>query len=164
MRTHLYPVYCVSNLCLFPVYETREEYREATGVEPPPFDSNKPVKLWFDPSALRSTKRKLVYENVAAYAENGAPLIGSDGNPALEPLLIDRQEAGTVNIPSEREWSNWGIDIPVPMRPLDPGEELYFQYGGIIGVRDPSGDAGGAFTKSDRALLRAIAAKLGIGA
>jgi hypothetical protein len=165
-----YPTYGISNLYLFPVYQTREAYREATGVEPPPYDQNRPVKSWFDPKAAASPKRKLIYENVIAFADNGVPLVGPAGEPVLEPLLIDRDEAATVNIPRKEfkenvaELPQKGIEIPVPLRALEPGEELYFQFGNTVAVKNIDLFSGleEGFTRTDRAMLRAIATKLGV--
>ena len=99
MATSTEPTYGLANLHLFPVYQTREEYRQKTGQEAPPFDPGKPVKSWCDPAAMASTRRKLIYENVVAIADSGRPLAGPNGQPMLEPLMIDREFAAVVNIP-----------------------------------------------------------------
>lgn len=167
-----YPTYGLANLYLFPVYQTREEYRQKTGMEAPPFDPTKPVKSWFDPTAASSTRRKLVYDNVVAIADNGLPLADTSGHPMLEPLMIDREFAAVVNIPVKdftgqiQEAHPVGVEIPVPLRALDPGEELFFGFGGVVMVRNPKEfeklEVG--FLHEDRLLLRAIASKLGITA
>ncbi len=160
--------YGLENLHLFPVYQTREEYKQATGQEPPPFDPTKDFKAWFDPQAAANPKRKIVYENVIAYAANGVPLVGPDGKPMLEPLMIDRDFAGIVNIPPKGPGMldpvGTGMEIPVPLRALAPEEELYLQFGGTVAVRNKTVAASmePGFNSADRALLRAIAEKLGV--
>ena len=166
--TTLNPIYGISQLYLFPVFQTREAYRLATGMEAPPYDASKPLKSWFDPRALDNPRRKVIYENVIAYAANGAPLVGPDGKPVLEPLVIDKEIAAAVNIPRKGpgipEQPVTGQEIPVPMRPLAANEEFFFQFGGSVAVRntDLVDSLESGFTVRDRTLLKAIADKLGI--
>jgi hypothetical protein len=166
--TSLNPTYGISQLYLFPAFQTREAYRLATGMEAPPYDPSRPLKAWFDPKALENPRRKIVYENVIAYAANGAPLVGPDGKPVLEPLVIDREIAATVNIPPKGpglpEQPVTGQEVPVPLRPLASNEELFFQFGGSVAVRntDLIDNMESGFTVRDRVLLRAIADKLGV--
>jgi hypothetical protein len=164
-----YPTYGISNLYLFPLYQTREAYREATGKEAPPYNPLKPIKSWFDPKASENPRRKLVYDNVIALADNGQPLVDENGRPFLEPLLIDREDAAAVNIPikgfDRAPEPTTGFEVPVPLRALEPGEELYFQFGGAIAIRNTTlwEQLEEGFTASDRALLHSIAEKLGVG-
>lgn len=163
-----FPTYGLETLYRFPVFQTREAFKQATGVDAPPFDPTKDFKSWFDPQAASNPRRKVVYDNVIAYAANGAPLVGPDGMPMLEPLVIDREFAVTVNIAMKGvgvlDEHGTGHDVPVPLRPLDPEEEPYLQFGGTVAVRNktlfPVVDSG--FSAADRALLKAIADKLGI--
>lgn len=163
-----YPTYGIHELYLFPVFQTREAYREATGQEPPPYDPHKPIKSWFDPKAADSPRRKVVYDNVLAIGENGYPLAGPDGKPMLEPLVIDKEQAATVNIPPKKPGTPdqpvTGHEVPVPLRALAPNEELYFQFGGSVAVRnkDLVARMQEGFTFEDRALLHRIAEKLGV--
>lgn len=165
-----YPTYGITHLYLFPVYQTREAYQQATGMEAPPYDPTKPIKSWFDPKAAENPSRKIVYDRVIALADNGAPLASLDGKPVLEPLLMDRPIAATVNIPVKGrdipDQVPTGFEVPVPLRALDADEELYFQFGGSIAVKNKKlfGQLEtGGFTAADRALLQAIAEKIGIG-
>jgi len=162
-----YPKYGLSNLYLFPYYQTREDYERAVGQAPPPWDPNRPPKYWFDPNARQSTRRNVVYDFVIATSESGTPLVGSDGKPMLDLLVLPKEEAATVNIPPKDVANVPGADrpeVPCPLRALEPDEELFFDFGGIVAVKNknlyPSLEVG--FTAEDRALLRAIAAKLGV--
>jgi len=162
-----YPKYSLDKLYLFPYYQTREDYRRATGQEPPPWDPNRPPKYWFDPNARLSTRRNVVYDCVIATSESGKPLMGPDGKPMLDFLVLTKEEAATVNIPPKDVSNVPGADkpeVPCPLRPLEPGEELFFDFGGIVAVKNtelyPQLEVG--FTAQDRALLRAIAQKLGV--
>lgn len=162
--------YSIQTLYLFPIFQTREEYRNKIGNEPPPFDPSKPVKSWFDPQALSNPRRKIVYDNVLAQADNGAPLVDADGKPFFEPLLIDREDAAAVNIPIKdftgqipEQQTTAEPEVPVPMRALMPNEELVMGFGNLVTVRNKTFLIETAhFTVDDRKLLHAIAVKLGV--
>lgn len=162
--------YSIQTLYLFPVFQTREEYKAKVGNEPPPFDPSKPVKCWLDPQAHANPRRKIVYDNVLAIADNGAPLVDADGKPFFEPLLIDREDAGTVNIPIKDFTGNipeqqaTGTEVPVPLRALMPNEELVMGgFGNLVTVRNKTFLIETAhFTVDDRKVLHAIAVKLGV--
>ena len=40
------PKYGLDKLYLFPYYQSREQYRAATGEEPPAFDPTRPPQYW----------------------------------------------------------------------------------------------------------------------
>jgi len=161
--------YGIHKLYLFPTYATREEFREATGQEPPEWNPYRQPKSWFDPKAKNSATRKLVYEPVLATPpETGAVLAGLDGKPAFDALVLDRDEAANVNIPPKGTGMTNvpGADqpeVPGPLRPLEPNEDLFFWFGRAVMVRNldlyepPPG-----FLEQDRRLLKAIASKLGV--
>ena len=160
--------YGIERLYLFPYYQTREAYQKATGVEPPKFDGAKPPKLWFDPAAKDSIRRNIAYDRVISYAVNGALLFDENDKPLLEGLVLNKEEAATLNIPP-RGLGMANIpgadkpEIPPPLRALAADEEFFVPFGGIVGVRikgtlEP--DRG--FTEEDRTLLLAIARKLGV--
>jgi hypothetical protein len=161
-----YPIYGLENLHLFQRYQTREDYQKATGAEPPPFDERKAPKYWFDPNAKDSVRKSVVYDNVVLVDErSGAAVPGPDGKPQLDTLLLSRDEAGTVNIPPNA--SNVpGTDVPevpMPLRALEPGEELCFQFANVVAVRNVElfESLKEGFTAADRALIQSIARKLG---
>ncbi len=165
-----YPKYSITNLYLFPTYGTREDFQKATGQEPPAWNPHRQPKTWFDPGARKSASRRIVYERALATSpDTDRPLFDSQGRPQLDALVLDREEAATVNIPP----TGLGMtnvagadvpEVPVPMRPLEPNEELYRDFAGIIMVRNkdffPELEAG--FGEKDRALLVKIAKKLGV--
>ena len=160
--------YGIESLYLFPYFQTREDYQKATGVEPPKWDSTRPPKYWFDPAAKDSTRRNVTYDQVIAYSASGSPLFDDKGNPTLEMMMMNKDEAAGVNIPPQ----GLGIanvpgadkpEIPPPLRALRADEELFVPFGSIVAVRvkgtlEP--DRG--FTEEDRSVLLAVARKLGV--
>ncbi len=160
--------YGIERLYVFPYYQTREEYQKATGVEPPKFDGTKAPKYWFDPAAKGSTRRNMAYDYVLSYAVNGSPLFDENGKPMLEMLMLNKDDAATVNIPPKGlGMANIpGADkpeIPPPLRALNADEEFFVPFPGIIGVRiKGSLEPDRGFTEEDRSVLLAIAKKLGV--
>jgi hypothetical protein len=162
------PVYGISNLYLFPVYQTREAYKQATGQDAPPYDPAKRLKAWFDPTAASNPRLKIIYDTVLSMDDQGHAIAGPDGKPMLEPQVIARDEAGRVNIPVKGpgipDQPYTGPEWPVPLRALEPNEELFFQFMGIPAVKNkdlfPTVESG--FSGVDRKLLQAIAVKLGV--
>jgi len=164
-----YPKYSISNLYLFPVYATREEYQKATGQEAPAWNPYRQPKCWFDPKAKESASRRLVYEYALAMDDEGRFLRDANGNPMLDALVLDRDEAGSVNIPPRGTGATNvpgadAAEVPVPMRALEPNEELFFDFGGIPTVRNKDlwEQYEVSFGLEDRTLLKKIAQKLGV--
>ena len=160
------PKYGLDKLFLFPVYGTREEYQKATGQEAPPWDLSRPPKYWFDPAAAGNARRSIIYDNVIAYWPTGQPLRGPDGKPVLDSLLLSRAEAAAVNLPPflANVPGTEVPQVPIPLRALDADEELDFDFGGIIVVRNKkfADQKEVGFTIQDREILRAIARKLNV--
>jgi hypothetical protein len=161
-----YPIYGLENLYLFRRYQTREDYQKATGAEPPPFDERRTPKYWFDPKARESSRKNVVYDYVIAMGPGTQPLPGPDGKPMLDVLVLGKEEAATVNIPPTGT-AIAGADVPevpMPLRALEPGEELCFQFAGVVAVKNVElfEALKEGFTAGDRALLQAIAKKLGV--
>lgn len=160
----------LSSLYLFPVYQTRDEYRLKTGREAPPFNPARPVKSWEHPAAVNNVSRKVVYPWVIALDDHGRPLTDERGRPFFEPMMLDREDAATVNIPAKDfsgrlpEVATVGIEVPVPCRGLAEEEELtLFGPGGLVMVSLPEDRLTPvSFTIEDRNLLRAIAKALGV--
>jgi len=160
-----YPIYGLENLYLFRRYQTRADYQQATGAEAPPFDPTKRPKYWFDPTAKDSPRRNILYDNVLVVGESGTAIPGPDGKPMLDLMTLPKLEAATVNIPPE------GTEIEaadsyealMPLRNLEPGEELIFQFGGLVAVKNVElfDSLKEGFTAGDRTLLQSIARKLG---
>ena len=119
-----------------------------------------------DPTAKDNPRRTVVYENTVVVSEFGKPIPGPDGKPMLDLLTLPKMEAATVNIPPE------GTNIEgadqyeeaLPLRALEPGEELFFQFGGLVAVKNVElfDAVREGFTGADRALIQAIAKKLGV--
>jgi hypothetical protein len=157
----------INEAALYPVYQSRQHYRVTVGQEPPPYNPARAPKNWFDSTAISSPRRNVVYDSVVAQGDSGQPLRGPDGKPQLEILVLRKEEAATVNLfetglgepaPSEPP-------VPVPLRALQPHEELEFGFGGTVVIRDktiplPSEQTG--FTPADRKLLQQIGNKIGL--
>jgi hypothetical protein len=156
----------LQNYHLFHRYQTREEYLLATGEEAPPFDARQAPKYWRDLAALSAPRNNVVYANVILMNDKGIAVPGPDGRPQLDALVLSRVEASKVNIPPQGT-NVPGADqpeVPLPLRDLEPCMVLEFGFASVVRVRDTSvaePDPPGAFTASDRALLQAIARKLG---
>lgn len=159
----------INDLYLYPFFQTRDEYFQATGQEAPDWDPSRPVKSWFDPEARNSNRRTFLYDNVLMYDRNGMVLSDEKGIPQVEQLALLREEAARVNILPRERMVDYGpgskvAPIPVPMRPLTESEELVFTFGGVVAVRKKNAykDIVNAFTVQDRRLLAKIAEKLGV--
>lgn len=163
--------YGLEELHLYSYFQTREEYNKFTGEEPPTWDPLKPPKYCYDAKALGSSRRNVVYDQVLAVSEeNGMAKIGLDGKPYFEIMVLPKEEAARVNIPPKGPGvSNVpGADqpeVPVPLRPLEADEEMFFDFGGVVAVRNKSMYPliAVGFTAEDRQLLQRIGAKLGVG-
>lgn len=168
--------YPLSALYLFPVFQTREQFKQVMGYDAPPYNPSIQVKSWMDLSAQGSAQRNVIYQNVIALAENGQPLLNEKGEPFFELMLLRREIASSANIKpksfdgSAVELPETGYEIPVPCRELLPEESLYLSFGGLVMVRNSKNEAKepapvpapGDFTQEDRALLQAIATKIGV--
>jgi len=161
-----YPQYGIENLYLFPVFTTHETFARAIGTNAPEWNPSRSPKYWFDPKAKDSVRSRVAYRQALVTSEKGAPLADPQGKPLLDVLVLPKEEAATVNIPPNRT-NTPGADapfVPVPLRELEANEELFFAFGGVVAVRNTSFEAPAesGFTASDRALLKAIAAKMGL--
>lgn len=152
------PIYGLEELYLFPYYQTRGAYEQATGAACPVFDPTKPPKYWRDLTALLSTKRTVVYQQAVFGLR--------DGKPDVDLLVLPKEQAATVNIPPDKWGEPTEAPVPPPLRALEPDEELIVSFGGPVQVKNLVSpywtEAAGGFTEEDRALLRAIARKLGL--
>jgi hypothetical protein len=160
------PQYGIENLYLFPCYGTPDAYQRATGHAAPPWNPNRAPKLWEDPKAKDAPKRTIVYDQALVLDDKGVPEAGPDGSPLLDLLVLNKDEAATVNIPPDIG-NIPGASVPMvppPLRALEPNEQLFFPIGGLVAVKNldlyPQLEVG--FTAQDRALLNAIAKKLGL--
>ncbi len=173
----------VSALFRFPHYNTQADYTRVTGRVCPAFNPAKRIKRWEDPAAATQRKDKVLqYLALAVDCETGVPLAMNgdrDGQPYVEPFGMLAGEAATVNIPpdgatQENFVEGVGAQYPDPLKTLSATQALYFEA--IPGaknvlVRDlveygrlapQIAEDAGKFTADDRALLLAIADKLGV--
>jgi hypothetical protein len=156
----------MDNLYLFPLYRSRQEYQTAFGQEPPPWNANRLPKFWFDPKAKDIPKRNVVYDVALALDDHGNVVTDANGTIQLDNLLLTKEEASTVNIPPGGTNVPGAAEppVPCPMRPLEPNEELFFDFGGVLAVKNTQlyNATLTGFTAEDRNLLKAIAKKLGV--
>jgi hypothetical protein len=123
----------------FPLYRTPEDYQRGVGGASPRFDSRRPPKFWFDPAARNPQAPRKISYDVIAY-DGRTPVLLDGQRPFVEPMLLSREEAGTVNIPPDV--TNFpGADapeVPMPLRALEPWAKLEMggagAHGGGIGV------------------------------
>jgi len=131
------PQYPLTALNLFPDL-TRESYEKAFGIQPPPFDANRPPKLWFDTSATAGNYIRLS--------------INPDMSVSFPPMTMTQELAASVNLPGAYRYakrtvaptaavsnlpnSDGGfVPIPVPADQLSTAAEaaqLAAELGGIV--------------------------------
>ena len=161
----------ISVLNAFPTYATADDYTRATGQPCPAWNPNRHPKSWLDPKPKKMTTGPdgtpyTMYLN--SFLGNFDP---EDQSPIFESLMLSIAEASTVNIaPTGTGQTNVpGADatpVPCPSKPLTSTQQIVrLGIGQVPVVRNidvplPSDNAGG-FTDADRALLQAIATKLG---
>lgn len=166
----------------FQIFGNRTEYKAATGQDAPPFDAGRRIKRWFDPKAGADGLPEVIYQNNIMIRTDGTFAL-KNGTPVTRPLVLPVEEARTVNLPPEDPSGNTSIqpgwaEIPCPFRDLTEdeilvvaGAEAGFLSGKLIMIRNVKlfeeerarqADESGKFTTSDRALLTAIAKKLGV--
>jgi hypothetical protein len=165
----------------FRIYANRTEFKAATGQEAPPFDERRKLKRWFDLKAGADGLPEVIYQNNIMIRSDGTFVL-KNGVPVTRPLVLPVEEAQTVNLPPEDPSGNtsiqpgWG-EIPCPFRELTQdeilvvaGAEAGFLSGKVIMIRNVKlfeeekarqADESGKFTAADRAILKAIAEKLG---
>jgi hypothetical protein len=164
-----YPTYGVDKLYLFPYYQTREAYERATGCTCPAWNPKRRPQKWCDAGAANDPDDYVIYDRVLATDLNsGHVLSGADGKPYTRRLPLPREIASTVNIAPDAA-NVEGADqpeYPCPLRALEPNEEFFFDMAGFgtVAVKNTelyqANESG--FSVADRALLKAIAQKLGV--
>ncbi len=164
-----YPKYGITNLYLFPTYATREDFEKMTGQVCLPWNPARAPKYWYDPKPVK----KFTGPGNVAYTSYDRIWLGNRdaaNNPVLDPLVLSLDEAASANIPPTGPGSTntEGADapaVPAPMRALEPNEQLFFDFGGLLTVKNtdlfPQLEQVG-FSQHDRDLLAAIAMKLGV--
>lgn len=163
-----YPKYSLNNLYLLPYYATREAYEKTTGTPCPPWDKTRRPQHWENPAALDSPDDFVIYDVLATDMKgSGKPLTDPNGNPYLRRLILPKEIAATVNIPLSGAEGSSQAEYPPPLRPLEPSEELFFDpvAWGAVMVKNKDlyvSPYDNTFTQDDRALLKAIALKLGV--
>ncbi|MBA3973599.1 MAG: hypothetical protein C0504_05180 [Candidatus Solibacter sp.] len=165
----------------FRMFANRTEFKSAAGQEAPPYDPARKIKRWFDSNAGADGLPEVIYQNNIMSRPDGTFVL-KNGAPVVRPLVLPVEEARTVNLPPEDPSGNTAIqpgwtEIPCPFRDLTQdeilvvaGAEAGFLSGKVIMIRNAKlfeveqarlADESGKFTAADRAILKAIADKLG---
>ena len=151
----------IKTMYLRPVYSTRSAYREATGADAPPHDPHRPLQFWEDPAPSRKLGVFALYDHA---------LQKIDGRWRIAPLVVPLMWAQRINLPPDEGSLPGGSvseTIPPPLsRGLTEDEEIVEGPFGVV-IRSRSQYVASLeevdnFTAQDRALLRAIARKLGV--
>lgn len=156
----MYPAF---RLNVFPYFATRETYEKFYLKKCPPYNPNLPIKKWVDETLLKPENQDefAIVENVLKQYKDGS---------FVQPFVLSKiaiiRDQFDVNIPSEHDVVTITKEIPVPMKPLDPDEEL-FMYMGLPQVKNKNlydkqnaPAAGVYFNADDRAMLIDIQKKL----
>ncbi len=175
----------IQSLYLFPIYQTREAYKAATGKNTPTWNPAKPIKSWEDPNPPTADEDGNVqYLALALGADKVHPAVGPSGTPYLRKYSISREDATQVNIPP-KDFSHQtdrpdpgslspmaAIEVFIPCRELSLDEELFFAWGGRVEIRsktkpiDPSNPSAPSPSSADlseiRQLLLEVSTKLDI--
>ena len=166
----------------FRLYGSRSDYKLATGKDAPAYDETRRIKRWEDPNAADEGLPEVIYTRVLMTQKNSMDWVLKNGTPVTTVLTLPVEEAASVNLPPEDPHGNTSIqdprEVPCPFLPLGPdeiltiaGAEMGFLSGTQIVVRNvklfaeemaKAVEDSGKFNASDRAMLRAIAAKLGV--
>jgi len=166
----------LSALYLFQIFGTQDQYKAVTGNPAPAFDPTRPTKRWFDPAATPGDLRTYPTYRIGPSKADGTLTFSPDA------IYLSGDDAARVNIPNDIDIARGGFGItaqmPIPMRLLAPGESLRnlpvvpgMPFTSIYVVNDAlyaaqaqaDQEASGKFLAEDRAMLRAIAAKVGAG-
>lgn len=119
---------------LFPWYQTREQYVELTGKQPPPYNPNLPIKCWEDLDVKNKTATYQFYYVLAI--KDNQPRLDSNGKMYFELYPVRTEHAKVVNIPPKgfdvpQDHSAVMWEVPMPCRDLKEGEKLVMNlFGG----------------------------------
>jgi hypothetical protein len=158
--------YGLEQLHIFPYYQTREQYERETGKACPPYIDNGRPKYW-EGTIFPDADPDLSIRFSVPYNSRGGVSRASDGTPRLSELDLKPEEIIRVNIPPKNVGIFPGLASAVEIQPpceLLPNERLEFQAGiaaAQLRVRRVDKMPTSASSLSDRALLEAIAKKVG---
>ncbi|MGQ9845874.1 MAG: hypothetical protein ACUVQP_00015 [Bacteroidales bacterium] len=146
----------LEDLTLFPIFQTRADYLQYFGEEPPPYDPTKDRKHWFDPKAEEKANGNpyVVYDHAILRNNKGKYFIGPIILPVEVAMSVNIGE-GTANEPGT------GRSIPFPIRKLHEDEELTEGFGGTPLIvnkkfREKQAQQLDVFTAEDRKMLKSI--------
>jgi hypothetical protein len=121
----------LSDLSLFPIFQTRTDYENFTGKPCPQYNPAKDAKYWFDPDP--NSEWDEGYWVIYPYSsdievKNGVPV-------KPRKLVVKKVDVGTVNIPfGVTNEPGTGNIVPFPIRKLTENEALEIGFGGAVTV------------------------------
>lgn len=148
------------------VFISRDDYKRVKGVEPPPYDMNRPIQEWIDG---RPNLPKLVsYPRTIQTSEISGKIIYDDtGHAIIDGGILLRNWAQSPNFLPREPLVDYG---PLgKLRSFPPIIELkagqFIGFDGFAeyfedGVKDGGAPAVGGFTEADRNLLLLMSGKL----
>lgn len=148
------------------VFANRDDYKKRKGVEPPPWDKNRPIQEWID---SRPNLPKLVaYPRMLQTSEiSGEIIYGEGGHALIDGGILLRDWAHSPNFLPREPLVDYGplgkLRSFPPIIELKEGQYIHFTGFGVVfedGVGDTNAGSGGSFTEADRLILKSISAKL----
>lgn len=154
-------IYSIGMLYLFTkIYNSSEAYQAATGYACPPVNFSMPQKNWWDSSLAGQDPNAPVQYTVAQ--------LNKDGSWSIAIITLTVSQAMAINVPSGANSSDPALmawlqqpNIPIPIRPLLPNEQLVYNPFGCNVIRTDmqggsTGNGAPDFTSTDRATMNTI--------
>lgn len=156
------PIYPASALQLFDTFNSPDEFFKRFGVAPPAWDSTRRPKNWFDTSLDLSDPTSSVEYRVVHQ-------VPKTGEWKVIVIAMSVLEASVLNL-APSAFPSGSPPLPplweVPIRALLPNERLHPTPFGAqimrVDLQLAADEQAGKFTAHDRAVLVAIAGKLGV--
>lgn len=157
-------VYGISALYLYPTYQTPADFEKATGLKAPVFEPAYRPKNWFDPAVdVCDPEADVCYDVVRVPVGQTQPRVVRACMPAFEAAAVNIPTGGASTVPDDPRARP---QREVPVRALLGNEALVGTPFGVqvvnLDLRAARLKTEGAFLPADRALLEAIARKLGV--
>jgi hypothetical protein len=148
------------------IFTSRDDYKQKKGVEPPPWDRNRPIQEWVD---TRSDLKAVVsYPRMIQTSEiSGGIIYNEKGHAIIDEGVLARAWAKSPNFLPREPLVDYGpygkLRIYPPIIELSQGQFITETGFGIVfedGVGTGIPGLGGSFTEADRQILKSISAKM----